>query len=73
MSGVTYDYTVHNVRVIVTDNNEGQLIAEADYGKEAEEVIFTNMYTTSPVKVRINGRKIRWTNYNGCISKCSIR
>lgn len=56
LGGVEYDKTIQNVTVIVTDDGQGQLLAEANYENEA--AVFTNVYTTTPVEATINGEKI---------------
>ena len=42
-NGVTYDQTVHTVKVTVTDNGEGRLVATADQANPVIE--FTNEFT----------------------------
>ncbi|NLC39998.1 MAG: hypothetical protein GX763_03655, partial [Clostridiaceae bacterium] len=58
LGGVTYDDTVYDVTVTVTDNREGQLSAAINYGGEAESAVFNNTYTTTSVKAEITGEKI---------------
>ena len=45
-NGVTYDQTVYNVTVKVTDNGKGQLVPTISYGTEdGGAPVFTNTYT----------------------------
>lgn len=46
--GVTYDTTKHHVRVTVTDNGEGQLLADVKYDGGTAIPEFTNMYRAQP-------------------------
>ncbi|PKC78475.1 Spy0128 family protein [Bifidobacterium longum] len=46
--GVTYDTTKHHVRVTVTDNGEGQLLADVKYDGGAAIPEFTNTYRAQP-------------------------
>lgn len=46
--GVTYDTTKHHVRVTVTDNGEGQLLADVKYDGETAIPEFTNTYRAQP-------------------------
>lgn len=46
--GVTYDTTKHHVRVTVTDNGEGQLLADVKYDGGTAIPEFTNTYRTQP-------------------------
>ena len=46
--GVTYDAAKHHVRVTVTDNGEGQLLADVKYDNETNIPEFTNTYHAQP-------------------------
>ena len=46
--GVTYDTTKHHVRVTVTDNGEGQLLADVKYDNGTNIPEFTNTYRAQP-------------------------
>ena len=46
--GVTYDTTKHHVRVTVTDNGEGQLLADVKYDGGTIIPEFTNTYRAQP-------------------------
>ena len=46
--GVTYDTTKHHVRVTVTDNGEGQLLADVKYDGGTAIPEFTNTYRAQP-------------------------
>lgn len=46
--GVTYDATKHHVRVTVTDNGEGQLLAGVKYDNGTNIPEFTNTYHAQP-------------------------
>lgn len=46
--GVTYDATKHHVRVTVTDNGEGQLLADVKYDDGTNIPEFTNTYHAQP-------------------------
>lgn len=46
--GVTYDTTKHHVRVTVTDNGEGQLLADVKYDDGTNIPEFTNTYRAQP-------------------------
>ncbi len=46
--GVTYDAARHHVRVTVTDNGEGQLLADVKYGGGTAIPEFTNTYRAQP-------------------------
>ena len=61
LGGVTYSDLVYTVTVTVTDNGEGQLIAEAVYGcygEEVEAVVFTNAYAAEPVQIALEAQKV---------------
>lgn len=46
--GVTYDATKHHVKVIVTDNGEGQLLSDVKYDNGTNIPEFTNTYHAQP-------------------------
>ena len=46
--GVTYDATEHHVKVTVTDNGEGQLLADVKYDGGTAIPEFTNTYRAQP-------------------------
>lgn len=46
--GITYDATKHHVRVTVTDNGEGQLLADVKYDDGTNIPEFTNTYRAQP-------------------------
>lgn len=46
--GITYDATKHHVRVTVTDNGEGQLLADVKYDGGTAIPEFTNTYHAQP-------------------------
>ena len=46
--GVTYDATKHHVKVTVTDNGEGQLLADVKYDDGTNIPEFTNTYRAQP-------------------------
>lgn len=46
--GVTYDAAKHHVRVTVTDNGEGQLLADVKYDNGTNIPEFTNTYHAQP-------------------------
>lgn len=46
--GITYDATKHHVKVTVTDNGEGQLLADVKYDGEEAVPEFTNSYKAQP-------------------------
>lgn len=46
--GITYDATKHHVRVTVTDNGEGQLLAGVKYDNGTNIPEFTNTYHAQP-------------------------
>ena len=57
LGGITYDDTVYNVTVTVTDNGIGQLKAVVSIDKNGE-IIFNNSYSASSAEVVIDGTKI---------------
>lgn len=60
LGGVTYDTTIYSVNVHVTDNGQGQLVAEVEYHKDGATVTdieFRNSYKASPVDVTLDGTK----------------
>lgn len=46
--GVTYDATKHHVKVTITDNGEGQLLADVKYDNGTNIPEFTNTYHAQP-------------------------
>lgn len=46
--GITYDATKHHVRVTVTDNGEGRLLADVKYDNGTNIPEFTNTYHAQP-------------------------
>lgn len=61
--GVTYDETVYNVTVTVSDLGSGKLKAEVSYATDnasvdPDDVVFTNRYTAAETKLVLAGRKI---------------
>src|SRR5699024_4291798 len=54
--GITYDSTEYKVEVSVTDDDEGQLVAEAEYVDNP--VVFTNAYTPALDSVIFEGEKL---------------
>jgi pilin isopeptide linkage protein len=63
LAGITYDTTVYNVVVSVTQENDGTLTARAKYYDKEEkpldqtEATFTNTYTASPTALILSGNK----------------
>ena len=53
--GVTYDDTVYEVTVTVTDDGNGKLVADV---KGGDSIAFTNVYNTEDEKVVIGGSKV---------------
>lgn len=55
--GITYDAMKHHVKVTVTDNGEGQLLADVKY--DGGEVVpeFTNSYKAQPATDTLNAAK----------------
>lgn len=49
--GITYDTAKHHVRVTVTDNGEGQLLADVKYDGGTAIPEFTNTYRAQPATV----------------------
>ena len=66
LGGVTYDLTEFMVEVIITDDGEGNLVAEVSYWMigeteewfDAEAVVFYNDYLAADVDVDLGGAKI---------------
>ena len=52
--GVTYDTATHEVKVAVTDNGQGQLVAAVT----GNNPIFTNTYKATPAKATITATKV---------------
>ena len=58
--GIDYDATVYSVHVKVTDDGQGQLVAEAEYllgDATVESLEFTNYYSTTPAMLILSGTK----------------
>jgi len=59
--GITYDKTVYDVTVTVTDGGEGKLIAVAKSVKQGQtekaDVVFFNKYQAAPTQVIFDGTK----------------
>lgn len=58
--GMSYDGTLYDVLVSVTDNGQGQLVASISVTKDGEpsEISFTNTYDPTEVKSAITGSKV---------------
>lgn len=54
--GISYDDTVYNLTVTVTDNKDGTITAAAD--KTTAELVFTNEYKPTPAAADITGDKL---------------
>lgn len=60
-SGITYDTTVYNMTVTVTDNGEGKLVADVaitDIGGNKAELKFNNVFTPADLPVSFGGTKL---------------
>ncbi|MDO4779305.1 MAG: FctA domain-containing protein, partial [Tissierellia bacterium] len=57
LPGITYDGKEVAVVITVTDNGEGQLVADTKYDGTANKPIFKNAYNTSPTKATIKAKK----------------
>ncbi len=60
LGGVTYDNTVYSVNVRVTDNGQGQLVAEVEYRKGNDvvrDIEFKNSYKAAATEVTLSGKK----------------
>jgi len=59
LGGVTYDNTVYQVKITVTDNGEGELqgVVAVD-GDAAKTIAFKNTYKAEPVSIALTGKKI---------------
>lgn len=58
LTGITYDETIHRVRVVVSDNGDGTLKTEYEVLDNIDdEIIFTNIFTPTPVKAQIKAKK----------------
>lgn len=62
INGITYDATVYRVRVDITDNLLGQLIATVhiydNEGIPQESIVFENLYEADNVTVSVTGTKV---------------
>ena len=54
-AGVTYDTTKHEVKVGVTDNGQGQLVATVT---GVDSLIFTNVYTVKPTIAKLTANTV---------------
>lgn len=54
--GVSYDDTVYEITVTVTDGGAGAYVATTKI-KNNPEIVFTNSYSTGPVSVPLSGKK----------------
>ena len=54
-AGVTYDTTKHEVKVAVTDNGQGQLVATVT---GVDSLIFTNVYTVKPTIAKLTANTV---------------
>ena len=55
VAGVEYDPNAYEVKVVVTDNGQGQLVATAT---DADNITFTNVYKAKPTKATITATKV---------------
>ena len=55
--GITYDAMKHHVKVTVTDNGEGQLLADVKYDGGEAVPEFTNSYKAQPATDTLNAAK----------------
>lgn len=55
--GITYDATKHHVKVTITDNGEGQLLADVKYDGGEAVPEFTNSYKAQPATDTLNAAK----------------
>ncbi len=55
-SGITYDDTVYNVTVKVTDNLDGTMSTKVDW--EGKDPVFTNTYKAAPISNSISVTKV---------------
>ena len=55
--GITYDAMKHHVKVTVTDNGEGQLLADVKYDGGEAVPEFTNSYKAQPTTDTLNAAK----------------
>ncbi len=55
LGGVTYDSKVYNVKVVVTDDGNGKLVAKI---QDPTPVVFKNTYSSEKTSVQIGGNKI---------------
>ena len=58
IEGITYDDTVYEVVIEVTDPGDGQLVKKVTVdGSETKAMTFANVYTADPVKVALKAQK----------------
>ncbi len=60
LGGITYDNSVFNVIITVTDNGSGELEHSVVYLKNnhaVSEIVFVNTYTAAPVEIELDGKK----------------
>ena len=55
LGGVTYDSKVYTVKVVVTDDGNGKLVAKIE---NPTPVVFNNTYSTEKTSVQISGNKV---------------
>lgn len=55
LGGVTYDSKVYTVKVVVTDDGNGKLVAKI---QDPTPVVFKNTYSTEKTTVQIGGNKV---------------
>ncbi len=53
--GVTYDSTAYTIKVVVTDNGEGKLVASVE---GADAIVFTNSYKAESTDAEFGGNKV---------------
>ncbi len=59
--GITYDKSVYTVTITVTDNSQGELVAQVEIekdGESAEEIVFNNAYAPVEIQVVIDINKV---------------
>ena len=58
VEGIVYDTTKYTIKVKVSDNGKGQIVAEITEGiAEADAILFTNIYNANPAQLHFNGIK----------------